>query len=146
MDQFDDADTEWLLSRGLRFNYNVSRAETYAQRYQLLGCDIPKCTFSFLHEAIFSYGFLLLASNNPTSPKKMPKQPSKPFYNDPDPGPERIWKWSHETESRIGLSKEVEYQSERACGYVFWDGERLDRTGWLDNNWDDMVIEMVEEI
>jgi hypothetical protein len=144
--EFDDLYTEWVLSRGLRSIYNVSRAETYLQRYQLLGCNIPNIANAFLHEAFENYDFLLLEPDDSTNCNERSKQPNPPFYNDPDPGPEKIWKWSHPDEVRIGLSKEMEYRPERACGYVFWDEERLDKTGLLDEDWADIIIETEEEI
>jgi hypothetical protein len=143
--EFDDLDSEWVLSRGLRRIYNVSRAETYLQRYQLLGCDIPNSANAFLHEAFAYYNFLLLKPDS-TNGNETSKQPNPPFYDDPDPGPKKIWKWSHTDELRIGLAKEMEYRPLRTCGYVFWGGERLDKTGLLDEDWADIIIETEEEI
>ncbi|KAH8650971.1 hypothetical protein BGZ60DRAFT_388725 [Tricladium varicosporioides] len=146
VDEFDDLYTERILSRGLRDICNISHAETYLQRYELLGCNMPNIANEFLHEAFVSYNSFLLTPDGSTSAIKRSKQPSTPFYHDPNLGPRKIWKWSHPNESRIDLAKEREYMSERACGYVFWDEERLDRTGLLDKDWADTIIETEEKI
>ncbi len=72
------------------------------------------------------------------------EQPTAEFFNDPDPGPMRAWHWAYS-----GFPHPLRYQPndytfipERACGYVFWDEERLVTTGFLDRDCDDIGEEM----
>lgn len=146
VDEFDDPYTESILSRGLRSIYSLSRAETYSQRHQLLGCKIPNATTEFLHDAFACYNHMVLKSDYLATANRRPQQPSMPFDSDPDLGPERAWKWSHPDESRTEFSNEAEYVFERACGYVFWDEERLVRNGLLNTHWIDTTIEMEESV
>lgn len=145
-DEFDNLHTEWVLSRGLRSIYDISRAETFAQRHQLLDHKIPTAATDFLHEAFVCCNFMILQSDSSSTATSIYQQPNKLLDCDPDLGPEKAWKWSHPDDSRAELSKEEEYASERACGYVFWDEERLERSGLLDNDWVDTIIKTEESV
>ncbi|EMR62597.1 hypothetical protein UCREL1_10477 [Eutypa lata UCREL1] len=67
--------------------------------------------------------------------------------------PEKAWIWSHMhaygddlEKAEIAMSNEIYRWAERACGYVFWSEERLDKTGLLDRDLVDTPIRVKEEI
>ncbi|KAI1399393.1 hypothetical protein F4819DRAFT_488607 [Hypoxylon fuscum] len=140
-----DKHVEWIISRGLRFIYNFYHAETDSQRLQLYCCDKPGTAHHFLGAAFSHYKSHQVLEARAAASKKISKQPSMPFYNDPDPGPERIWRRSHEPfwPLTTDFAQEEEYTSERHCGFVFWDERRLTSTGWLNKDWarDEIIVD-----
>ncbi len=138
--EFHSEHTEKILSWGLRKIWKIAHAETYADRYELLGPDVPAARFGFLHDAFVDHNPGLLGVDGAVGSDEAAKQDIV-LYNDPDAGPEKVWTWSHKMEERFGVVKELEYKSMRDCGYIFWDEKRLDGTRLLDQDWLDIDYE-----
>ncbi|KAK4033116.1 hypothetical protein C8A01DRAFT_40438 [Parachaetomium inaequale] len=136
-----DTATEWLLSRGLRSIHDIARATTYDRRYELIGAgtEKPHHAFVFLSEA-FDLQHTLIQEPRPEVVGAAVAGPAG-LYEDPNPGPERFWRWAHphlqHNDPRARLV-ESRYKPMRDCGYVFWDAKRLDSIGILDQRWADV--------
>ena len=155
VDEPGDHYTAPILSRGLLGIRDVGLAETYARRHELLfRKDLPESSFRFLDQSFSSYDESQRDAMNSASSGVDTQRLLKPFYDDPDTGPERIWSKSRLIDDWTILHKEYAnndgYRSERACGYVFWDEQRLQGAGWFDRDWDDWdpdhLIKVEEEI
>ncbi|KAI5859877.1 hypothetical protein GGS23DRAFT_614708 [Durotheca rogersii] len=133
--EFDDPFTEEILSGSLRGILDLVCAETYERRYEPLGCDVPAAPSLFLHEAFKEYNFLLLKHDNSTyagdsfisagDDAVIERDTAPPYRGLEDTGPEKIWKRSHQDESRALLAKEPLYKSMRECGFVFLGREEV---------------------
>ena len=155
VDEPGDHYTAPILSRGLLGIRDVGLAETYARRHELLfRKDLPESSFRFLDQSFSSYDESQRDAMNSASSGVDTQRLLKPFYDDPDTGPERIWSKSRLIDDWTILHKEYAnndyYRSERACGYVFWDEQRLQGADWFDRDWDgwdpDHLIKVEEEI
>jgi hypothetical protein len=145
------AETEWLISRGLRSIHDIARATTYDRRYELIGAgtEEPHYTYFFLYEA-FEVQSRVIDEPRPEVVDATVAGPTG-LYEDPNPGPEKFWRWAHpHLQHNDPKAKLVgpRYKSMRDCGYVFWDAKRLDRSGILDQRWADVrtTFETQEEV
>ena len=124
-----------LLARGLPHVRRLVSAETYEQRYALLG-HAPDWISEFVHEA-------LLISNDPDDGIRLSEYTNidelrhitPPFFNDSDAGPEKAWRWAHDRDTCIGFVNSGIRRQIREWGYVFWDNSRLDKFEALETPW-----------
>ena len=124
----DCAHTQYLLSMGLSFIYQVDLADSYDSRHRLLFPHMRSRHWDFLHE-----GFR--AANDPedNTPLKeyvfdhevREKKVSSPFCNDPDNGPLFAWVGSHLEFTCDDFIYSYDHDVMREWAYVMWDQERL---------------------
>ncbi len=127
---------EEILSSGLRRIYAIGLADTGERLDQLLGGYVGRSPCAFLRDAFQAHNISLMsASGRAAVVGEKVVQWNRAFYDDPDPGPAKMWKWSHHEESHVGLAGEEEHQFVRRYGYVFWNESMVDDSGWLDRGW-----------
>ncbi|KAK1851225.1 hypothetical protein CCHR01_06160 [Colletotrichum chrysophilum] len=138
---YGDARIEYLLARGLKEINEISLCNTWTERYDLLGFDRPDepvCDFGgFLRETFEYYeGHCLIECSQMTGAHKGTHYPVG--RDTTEDGPRRTWDWvtqrwsgqpNFEARKRIVLVMETARL--RACGYVFWDEERMVELGWM---------------
>ena len=133
----DDHFTQRWMTRGL----------TWLR--ELLASDLRKRldrTFLSPEDCASDWGFLTFALENADDwrkcdirlrhmiPDEVEMMAKPPFYSDADPGPSRVWHWSHQNEypsmdESIGFVLAYNQALLRQCGYVFLGPSRLDRWG-----------------
>ncbi|KAI9780859.1 MAG: hypothetical protein M1839_006486 [Geoglossum umbratile] len=154
-DEIDNGFIQRLLADGLQRLHDITTADTYEARYKLLesrdlcgapygepGGYVPCCVLEFLHEPLQECHNQLNGSS--LEEKFMGwlcPRTSLPFFNDSDVGPEKALQWGHARGFSLGhvdeefINQDVNWPI-RAWGYVFWNLERLNASGILENEWD----------
>ncbi|KAK2773081.1 hypothetical protein CKAH01_13625 [Colletotrichum kahawae] len=153
---YDDGRVEWLLSRGLGYVNRVLHATSFHERWLLFGGrKVLEHDCNWLYQTFETYKNLFVANRIGWMPSKTRCVKSDEIAVDESISPvEKIWEWSHgeyyedsgDGRVRHDVAMEDSFRSLRACGYVFWDEERLKRIGWFDQNVDDLELDVGEEI
>ena len=126
----DNDCTAAVLSRGLLHISAVSRANDYASRRMFfpVKSGLPPWVGPFLCESFEAHEDRMWNFETSRSPP--------PFYADSDAGPETTWFRSHDLDhGTFACANDRLFTPERACGYVFWDLERVQGAGWFDHDW-----------
>lgn len=138
---YGDARIEYLLARGLKEINEILLCNTWAERYDLPGFEPPDEPVSdfrgFLRKTFEYYeGHCLIEYCQMMGSHKDIQYPvGRDTIED---GPRRTWDWvtqrwsgqpNFEARKRIVLVMETARL--RACGYVFWDEERMVELGWM---------------
>lgn len=137
---------EVLISRGVERINDVLHAKYWKEHCKLVDFDYKKLSIhtSFLRRAFKEFKLALLRDPSLVTGKKSKKLDAG-FYKDPNPGPEKYWRWSHDIwkndEARLRMVEEGQYRSMREVGLVFWDKERLDMTGLWSRTWHENHLE-----
>jgi hypothetical protein len=134
----DTAYIEPIISRGLPLLHLTAMVKSYEERYKLLTPGYSKVSISSLRDA-------LIASNDPSDGtwledftqenERAHIRPS--FFEDPDSGPEYVWRWAHQEVTSRQFVNTNERRHLREWGYVFWDQYRLDLMGILQSPFDE---------
>ncbi|KAI1270451.1 hypothetical protein F5Y18DRAFT_421945 [Xylariaceae sp. FL1019] len=119
-----DYTATYLLARGLEFIFKLSTEKSYTQLRKMLSLDHevetrcddePGSCRSYLgeiyderEEELYHYG-------------RYSGHSRLPVGDDMDPGPQAAWEWGYC----------FHYYENRSWGYVFWDMDRLERSGVL---------------
>lgn len=122
-----------LLSLGLEKLHQIITAETYEERYKLLNdhrSDCPRARLDFLYDALGNV-------NGPDdklylldfTPEDEHSHIRPAFFDDPDPGPAKIWRWAHQDETQRHFVYQESRGPLREWGYVMWDLRRLHDLG-----------------
>lgn len=137
---------QYLLSRGLKKVYQITQANTYEERYDLIHpMHYPNTNRNFLRHWLNRNGRL----NNFYKPYALMEVGStdhvntlwiRPFFEDPDHGPIHAWRWAHTRGMQINDQKVI-YSPEcrlvrQWWAYVFWDHSRLLAAGILSTPFD----------
>ncbi|KAJ0415330.1 hypothetical protein BJY00DRAFT_293721 [Aspergillus carlsbadensis] len=59
----------------------------------------------------------------------------QPRYPDPDPGPERVWRWAHQDQDCSQFVFSLSQAPLREWAYVMWDQRRLEGWGMFERPW-----------
>ena len=138
-EQIDSPYIQHLISTGLEKIYEAARAEAYEERYELLySPDGPSATDLFLHENLHGAN----ERNNDIfldafTPEDEANYIKRPFFTDRDSGPEDVWRWAHQEETRANWIYQENRRNLRQWGYVIWDRSRLEETGIFQEPWED---------
>ncbi|KAI8625206.1 hypothetical protein F5Y19DRAFT_489879 [Xylariaceae sp. FL1651] len=121
--------------------YQITEAETYEERYQLLNDDGPSGTAYFL----YSVNDLVNQKTRQhflgaLTPEEESMYIKQPFFADPDSGSEEAWRWAHKGESWKRWVYQPNRDVLRQWGYVMWDRSRLETTGIFEEPWEDTGI------
>ncbi|KAK2773080.1 hypothetical protein CKAH01_13624 [Colletotrichum kahawae] len=146
--------TEYLLSRGVQFIDQLLCTSDFEQRRTLMGGDnIRSCSAAFLFVALETYAesAIHVRRSALTEEKKAALLSRTAMLGDPDPAIERVWNWSHagyfsDDKSQADLTMYETFRPLRACGYVFWDVDIIEQTGWLEQDFEDITLDVGEEI
>ncbi|WEW57319.1 hypothetical protein PRK78_002784 [Emydomyces testavorans] len=129
-----------LLSLGLEKLYQIITAETYEARYKLLNdrrFNCPRTQFDFLYDALDNVNepddALFLSDFTPEDERSHIRPP---FFDDPDPGPAKIWRWAHQDETQLQFVYQKSREPLREWGYVMWNSRRLHDLGILQEPFD----------
>ncbi|KAJ2971411.1 hypothetical protein NUW58_g9426 [Xylaria curta] len=143
--QIDNPHVQSVLSLGLEKLYEISRAETYEERYRALGAEnSPSYNPNFLYDGLQEDAneryndTAALADITPENEKLYMKQP---FFKDLNPGPKNAWRWGHIEESQSQWVYQQDREELRQWGYVMWDQSRLDMAGIFQGPWEDTLTE-----
>ncbi|KAJ2978822.1 hypothetical protein NUW58_g7373 [Xylaria curta] len=139
---FDSPEMQSVVSRGLAKLYEITGAETYAERYQALDVDtLPYYSCELLCESLESldedWDGILLEELTPETEKTHVKQS---LFNDPDSGPLDAWRWAHSQESRERWVYQKDRRELRQWGYVMWDRARLETADIFQGSWTDVLV------
>ncbi|KAF4636389.1 hypothetical protein G7Y89_g1699 [Cudoniella acicularis] len=125
-------DTEQILSRGLADIYEIATATTYAQqRHALMRVCQPRQGVPNNH--LSSLLSIKLNCKN-TIYQDDADFLLHPYFSDPDPGPEQVWRWANELYDarENGLTLGGGSPDHREWAYVMWDYARLEKWGMFD--------------
>ena len=64
---------------------------------------------------------------------------SKPWYSEPDPGPEDVWRWTNYSQPVEEFIFSPSQAPLREWCYVMWDRDRLDEWNVFDKPWEPLI-------
>ncbi|KAI1128855.1 hypothetical protein F5Y10DRAFT_239732 [Nemania abortiva] len=140
-----DPQLQSLYFKGLVSLERIAKAKTYDQQHVLLDHGrIPYARSRNLYRALKNYGYQVCderaSVSNYENWRDYASKVKRPYFEDPDDGPFRIWKWAHESAS-LRRSVYQRGQAElRKWGYVMWDRARLDTLPILRDTWQPPVF------
>ncbi|KAF2795333.1 hypothetical protein K505DRAFT_302244 [Melanomma pulvis-pyrius CBS 109.77] len=144
VDYGDDISTgfiQYALSMGLVKIHQIITAQTFEARRKLLRSDdkiYPNFNLEFLFDCLEH------ASRNGLNHTPLQRYTTednathlrKPFFDDPDSGPESCWRWAHAEDYVVNFVNSPWRISLRKWGYVMWDRATLDSWKVLQTRWD----------
>lgn len=126
------------LSLGVTRMRRLIEAKTYNARQELLSDKYNKGRNTHFLEAA------LERANDPVFGNQLSKFGSEderafittPLITDPDPGPDAVWRWAHQSERPELFSFSPSQIPLRKMAYVMWDMKRLEATKLFEHQWD----------
>ncbi|KAI1152023.1 hypothetical protein F4825DRAFT_462154 [Nemania diffusa] len=128
---FGDARLQSFYFKGLVSLESIMKAETYDRQHELLDAwrspyapprNLYRALKDFSYEACDEHASV----SNYESSRDYALKVQRPYFEDPDDGPFRVWKWAHES---VSLRRSVYQEGQaklRQWGYVMWDRARVD--------------------
>ena len=145
-----DPQTKYIMACGLKSLYELSTARSRDERVEVLqGSKVsePNRLLSYgqiCREFSWSEGQYMSTLRDTSVP---PSQPiaivsvrTEPFYNDPDPGPLKAWRWALNRHTLAGGATLDELDCQLDWGYVLWDEVFLQSAGLFDLTDDEMLL------
>lgn len=136
-----DGFLQHVVSLGLLNIFDIYVAKDYAARHQVF-CRVyrskyPSQNTEHLWEGLrcANTGEICHVRLHSFTPEDEARHIRPSFYNDPDPGPEKAWRWAHQVSWKIDFINGWQCEEERRWGYVMWDLERLEEWKTLDQPW-----------
>ncbi|KAI1124459.1 hypothetical protein F5Y10DRAFT_29727 [Nemania abortiva] len=128
-----------ILTGGLEKIYYLSKALNYRQCHSLLSRGEGLNGRPFEAVGFLSYGLQRGANPFVAPPVRLSEMSeydkaivcTKPFYNDPDPGPASMWEWVYRNSVPGYLVANPGMLAQRRWAFPFWDFSRLRAAGLL---------------
>ncbi|KAI1258536.1 hypothetical protein F5Y18DRAFT_345125 [Xylariaceae sp. FL1019] len=139
IDRHGSDEARAVLSEGIDKIYRLAQASTYEQYHALLSRGEDRFSEPLRLAVFVDYG--IEKGANPLFPPFLPLEElndedkrfviSKPFYNDPDPGPASMWEWVYRDFFPGELVGSPFMRVFRQWAFPLWDHSRLTTTGIL---------------
>lgn len=107
---------------------------------------MPFSIKSFYVDILYDYNKPMSTAYWRDEPPPLPTDPSSTAASDSSPAIKALWRWALGEYAQTTLSSLDQHVSLRACGYVFWDQHRIEKSKLLDYEWEDLEFEVTESV
>ena len=132
----DEGALQHYLSFGLAHVRHLLEAKTPQSQRDILSSFEKQSTRSFLSAALREASYLGGETLAELETEGEEEYIPKPWFPDPDSGPEDVWRWAHQTQTTSQFIFSPSQIPLRQWAYVMWDRARLDEWKVFDTPWE----------